>query len=122
MIEQGRIIYRSPNHPDLRPRDEEPAIAVYVPPLAEPTPAEMAVSVTQAAARWIAAGFPVVSDNVYAARATACEACPLWDGAARLGLGKCNAPGCGCTKLKRWLATEQCKHPEGSRWPVLTPG
>jgi hypothetical protein len=116
MIEQGRIIYRSPNHPDLRPRAEEPPAAVYMPPLEEPSHAELIVNVTQAGARWIAAGFPLVSDDVYAARTAACEACPLWDAAARRGLGKCNAPGCGCTKFKRWLATERCKHPEGSRW------
>lgn len=118
MSEQGKIVFRSENHPDLQPRsDEEPPVAVYVPPLAEPTPAEMAVGVTQAAARWIAAGFPVVAQAEYDARSAACEPCPFWDGAARLGFGKCKAPGCGCTKLKRWLATEECKHPDGSRWP-----
>jgi hypothetical protein len=117
MSEQGRIIYRSPNHPDLQIREEAPPAAVYVPPLSEPTPAEMAVSVTQAAGRWIAAGFPVVAQAEYDARSAACEPCPFWDGAARLGFGKCKAPGCGCTKLKRWLATEECRHPDGSRWP-----
>lgn len=66
-------------------------------------------------ARWSAAGFATVSGETYAARASACEACPMWDGAARLGLGKCNAPGCGCTKLKRWLATEKCPL---CKWPT----
>lgn len=119
MIEQGRIIFRSPNHPDFDPPASEGVpVALYVPPLEEPSHAELIKNVSVAGARWIAAGFPVVSDAVYAARTAACEACPLWDGAARFGLGKCNAPGCGCTKFKRWLATEKCKHPQGSRWPA----
>lgn len=116
MIEQGRIIYRGPEHPDLQSRDEAMATALYVPPLQDPSPAEMAVSVTKAAARWAAAGFPVVTQAEYDARGAACAPCPFWDGAARFGLGKCKAPGCGCTKFKRWLKTEKCKHPEGSRW------
>lgn len=85
-------------------------------PPPEPTPVEMAGNFAAAVSRWVAAGAPVVSSEVYAARAAACERCELWDGAARLGLGKCRAPGCGCTSLKRWLATERCKHPDGSRW------
>lgn len=94
-----------------------PAQARPAPP-PEPTPVEMAANFAAAVGRWVAAGAPVVSAEVYAARATACEACELWDGAARMGLGKCRAPGCGCTTFKRWLATERCKHPEGSRWSV----
>lgn len=91
---------------------------MYVPPLVEPSHAELLGNVASAGARWAAAGFPLVSDEAYRMRSAACAACPLWDGAARMGLGKCNAPGCGCTKLKRWLATEKCMHPDGSRWPV----
>lgn len=70
-------------------------------------------------ASWIKAGAPVVTEAEYAARTAACEACELWDATARLGLGKCQAPGCGCTKFKRYLATEKCKHPAGARWPAL---
>ncbi len=88
---------------------------------AEPAPAELAVNFVGAMERWAAAGFAIVSAEQYGVRAAACEACELWDGKARLGLGKCNAPACGCTKFKRWLATEQCKHPAGSRWPKLNP-
>lgn len=84
----------------------------------EPTTAELAANFTGAMARWVAAGLPVVSEAVYEQRAAACEACGLWDGVARFGLGKCLAPDCGCTRLKRWLATERCKHPKGSRWRV----
>lgn len=87
--------------------------------LSEPTPAELAANFAGAMGQWIKAGLPVVTEVQYAARTAACESCELWDGEARLGLGKCKAPGCGCTKFKRWLATERCKHPEGPRWPAL---
>lgn len=76
----------------------------------------MAVNFGKAVARWVGAGFPVVEEAVYARRTEVCLACPFWDGNARFGLGKCKAPGCGCTGLKRWLATERCPHPSGSRW------
>lgn len=95
------------------PPAASPAVA-----LAEPTPAEMSANLARAAARWIGAGLPVVAQAVYDARTAACGACSFWDGKARLGLGKCGAPGCGCTGLKRWLATETCPHPGGSRWPT----
>lgn len=117
MSEQGRIIFRSPNHPDLQPREEQSPAAVYVPPLEDPDALELAKNITVAGARWALAGFPLVDQAGYDARTAACAACPYWDGSARLGLGRCKAPGCGCTKFKRWLKTEQCKHPEGSRWP-----
>lgn len=86
----------------------------------EPTVAELAENFVGAMERWTAAGFPTVSADDYAQREVACEVCELWDGSARFGLGKCNAPGCGCTKFKRWLKTEQCKHPAGSRWPAVS--
>jgi hypothetical protein len=76
--------------------------------------AELAGNFAGAMTRWIAAGAPVVSAETYAARAAVCEGCEHWDGAARLGLGKCKAPGCGCTSLKRWLATEKCPL---TKWP-----
>ncbi|MGH7960190.1 MAG: hypothetical protein ACREH8_24715, partial [Opitutaceae bacterium] len=69
--------------------------------------------------RWAAAGFKTVTREQYDARIAVCDACEFWDGKARLGLGKCKAPGCGCTKFKRWLATEQCKHPDDSKWPAI---
>ncbi len=84
-------------------------------PLREPTVAELAVNFTGAMGRWIKAGVPVVSAEAYAARSAICSPCEHWDGRARLGLGKCKAPGCGCTSLKRWLATESC--PLG-KWPA----
>ncbi len=100
--------------PIIKAVGRKPAIKLT---LAEPTPAEMAVDVTKAAATWIAAGLPVVNQPTYDARAAACAGCELWDAKARFGLGKCKA--CGCTKLKLHLATERCKHPAGSRWPAV---
>lgn len=92
-----------------------PAIAAGV---EEPTTLELAANFAGAVGRWSAAGFPVVSAEVCASRADACDGCELWDAKARLGLGKCRAPGCGCTSLKRWLASERCPHPGGPRWPA----
>lgn len=80
----------------------------------EPTIAELASNFAGAIARWSSDGFPVVTAGQYKDRAAACETCEHWDGSARLGLGKCKAPGCGCTKLKRWLATEKCPL---AKWP-----
>ncbi|HSI82852.1 MAG: hypothetical protein ACAI35_24475 [Candidatus Methylacidiphilales bacterium] len=82
---------------------------------AEPTLGELATRFTTAVSAWVTAGMPVVSETEYQTRAAACTTCPLWDPAARLGLGRCNHSGCGCTKLKRWLATEKC--PAG-KWPT----
>lgn len=87
-------------------------------PLREPTFEEMRENFRGAVLRWSAAGFPVVSESEYRLRTQACEGCEFWDGKARFGLGKCKAPGCGCTKLKRFLATEKC--PLG-KWPLPEP-
>lgn len=88
------------------------------PPLAgEPSAVDLATRAAFAAwraARAAAHGAAVLVDaDTYAARTSACTACTYWDGSSRLGLGTCNHHGCGCTKLKRWLATERC--PAG-RW------
>jgi hypothetical protein len=85
----------------------------------EPTAAELAANFVGAMTRWKDAGFPTVTREQYDVRSAICEPCEFWDGAARFGLGKCTAPGCGCTKFKRWLVTEECKHPAGSQWPAI---
>jgi hypothetical protein len=91
--------------PDVVPRAPVPIVP-------EPTIAELATNAGFAAwraAAAIARGERVlVTEPEYRARETACEACGYWDGSSRFGLGKCNHRGCGCTKLKRWLATESC--------------
>lgn len=84
-----------------------------IPP--EPTVADLASNFTSAMARWAQGGFPVASRELYAARSAVCDACPHWDGSARLGLGKCSAPECGCTSMKRWLTTEKCPL---NKWPL----
>lgn len=69
---------------------------------------------------WRKAGLPLASPALREERRAACEACPYFAPAGNLGLGECHAPGCGCTRMKRWLLTSQCKHPDGSRWPSAT--
>ena len=102
----------------LKPEDAVALRAKYR-PASEPTVKELATNFVGAMERWAAAGFQTLAQEQYNARGEVCDACEYWDGVARFGLGKCNAPGCGCTKLKRWLATEQCKHPDGSKWPEI---
>ena len=76
--------------------------------LAEPTITELASSFATALGKWASLGFPIAGKASYEARCLACSKCEHWSDDARLGLGKCSAPGCGCTRLKRWLATEKC--------------
>ena len=77
-------------------------------PPEEPTASELVGNFSSAVAKWAVAGFPVVEQDVFDARSAACESCEFWDGQARLGLGKCTHRKCGCTRMKRWLATERC--------------
>lgn len=63
---------------------------------------------------WKKAGFPVASKKTRQDRATVCDGCEHWRAAGNGGLGECMAPGCGCTRAKRWLATSKC--PLG-KWP-----
>lgn len=66
------------------------------------------------------AGTAQASPEVLAAREAACAACrdsgglPLWDAKGNLGLGRCLAPGCGCTRFKRRLRGAKCVL---NRWP-----
>ena len=90
-------------------RTGEPSPAlVEEPSLPEPTLTDLASNFATATARWASGGFPVVGEAAYASRSAVCEGCEFWDGAARLGLGKCKHAKCGCTRFKRWLATEKC--------------
>jgi hypothetical protein len=98
-------------------------LTVQRPSEPEPTAFELAVNFSGAMARVTAAAFSGkqvwVSEEDYRKRASICDNCELWDGTARFGLGKCKAPGCGCSKFKSWLFTEKCKHPSGSKWPEI---
>lgn len=49
-------------------------------------------------------------------RKTICQACEFWRPRGNLYLGECTHPQCGCTRLKRGLATETC--PAG-KWSDL---
>lgn len=81
---------------------------------------------TKAAAKWIAAGRPVVTEEQYAERLGVCQGnadhprCPVYD-ALR---GKCGDCGCGLKKgigpipAKTRMATEDC--PRG-KWPKAWP-
>jgi hypothetical protein len=84
-------------------------------PSENPSTAVLVGRAAKAGLRWVGAGMPLVARATYRQRLTACQACAYWKPAARLGLGKCRAPGCGCTGLKLRLATERC--PVG-RWPA----
>lgn len=85
--------------------------------LVAPSVAELAQNFTQATLRWLKAGAPIVQEPVYASRSAICEACEAWDPAGWFGSGQCKAKGCGCTRFKRWLATETC--PRG-KWPAAS--
>lgn len=87
------------------------------PPIPSPpdlTVTELATNFAAAMGKWAGSGFKLASEDIYNARAAACAFCEHWDSSARLGLGKCGAPGCGCTKFKRWLLTERCPL---KKWP-----
>lgn len=86
-----------------------PAKQKIVPALIkEPTVAEMVSNFAGALSRWVKAGAPIVPEEEFQRRLAVCRGCEHWIEAARLGLGKCNAPGCGCTKGKLWFQTETC--------------
>ena len=72
--------------------------------------ANFAESVAQITKRHRKDGVVFVDRETYVRRITACRACPegLWDEEARFGAGKCNHPGCGCTKGKMLFAAMQC--------------
>lgn len=82
----------------------------------EPSVRDMVGNLAKALMEWAAAGFRVASQKEVEARAAICRVCPLWDGAARKGAGKCNSKLCGCTKFKWWLASSTC--PEGKWRPM----
>lgn len=112
----GNIHLELPNdfEPSTLPPSTSPPRATSPEPLPEPTINSLVINFMAATAKWASSGFKVVDVATYSARAAACAGCEHWDATARLGLGHCKAPGCGCTKLKRWLATEHCPL---HKWP-----
>lgn len=74
----------------------------------EPSLLDMAKNFKKSTINWIKSGFKIVSKNQFNKRLKICRKCEKWDEDVRLGLGKCKAQGCGCTKLKLWLQSENC--------------
>ncbi len=119
-----RIITHAPHLGPKPPRASgEPPLPVVEEsaPLYEPSLLELAGNFAEAMARVAVAGLGgqrvKVTEEEYHARAAACDGCEFWDAAALFG--RCRVPGCGCTRFKRWLAPELCRHPAGSRWPEI---
>ena len=54
------------------------------------------------------AGWKKAPPAVRQARLTVCQQCGYYDPRGNLLLGECHAPGCGCTRLKLWIATARC--------------
>ena len=91
------------------------AVGPTVPPLPERSSIpEKARRLALALVRWARGGFGLVGAVARQRRKRACEACDYWRPKGNVGLGECQAPGCGCTRLKCWLPTERC--PLG-KWP-----
>jgi hypothetical protein len=108
------IVTHAP-HLDLPPPMSEPMPPNYTPP-----PIRKFVRLLRALKEWQRQGRPLTPKREREKRTAACEACELFRPEGNWGFGECGAPGCGCTNFKRWLATEKCPHPNGSRWPVNT--
>ena len=68
----------------------------------EPPPLyELLSNFTKAMASWIAAGFPVATEDQYKSRMAHClKPCEFWSGSRCLR--------CGCWDLKQWIVTEHC--------------
>jgi hypothetical protein len=68
----------------------------------------------QALRQWNREGREITTKSVRAERTAVCGLCPHWRPKANLGLGLCDAPGCGCTRAKVWLKSEKCPL---KKWP-----
>lgn len=102
-----------------RPVEENPLAPVRNRPKPyDPTPLELATNFAGAMAE-VAKGFfagesLLTTEAQYKARMATCEACPLWDGKARMGAGKCRHKNCGCSRLKAYLLSQKCPL---KKWP-----
>lgn len=115
----------------LRPQEKIPAKyqVVHFPDGKIPSPADMeSANLVTKAKRikaelkvWLAAGAKLVPTSVRKERLAICEACPYYDPKGNWGMGACQAPGCGCSRIKLALATSKCPHPDGPRWPEWQP-
>lgn len=60
--------------------------------------------------KWAAKGAKRVPREVRKARLEQCKACEYYRPNGNLGLGECSHRGCGCTRVRLFLATAQCPH------------
>lgn len=81
-----------------------------------PPPMTKAKRATKELWLWARQGAPIAPRERRKARQAACDACPFYKATGNLGFGECGAPGCGCSRVKTWLLTAKCPHPEGPRW------
>lgn len=107
---------RSPVVKVVRNPEAEHLRAPALPPPESPRLMTKAGRALAALRRWHASGRAITPAAERQRRRSACDACEYFAAAGNLGLGECQAPGCGCTRAKIWLASEDCPHPEGSRW------
>ena len=105
-----RIVTHAP-HLDIPPVMPEGGVYQSVPPLTK------FVRLLRAVREWNRQGRPITPKPILILRTAACESCELYNKDGNWGLGECRAPGCNCTRVKRWLANEKCPHPNGPRWP-----
>lgn len=91
---------------------------IVVPPPKVPFPTKVR-RLVMALKRWNAMGRQMASREQRRERLAACAKCEFWDPRGNFGLGQCGAPGCGCSRYKAILASEDCPHPSGSRWPKI---
>ena len=93
-----------------------PILFVPVPPDAEDASLmTKAQRLRRELATWAKAGAPMAVRGIRLSRLRVCSACEYYDPKGNWGLGQCRAPGCGCTKVKAYLATSKC--PKG-KWPA----
>ena len=76
--------------------------------LAGPTMTEMAANLIRHTSDIAKSGFRLAPEDIVEARLSTCRRCAYWDESARLGLGKCNHPQCGCSKAKHIFSASRC--------------
>jgi hypothetical protein len=77
--------------------------------LGPPTAKAMVRNFIRAMASFAASGWKCASEEKMQHRLEICRRCSYWEEDARVGLGKCNHPGCGCSmKIKLWIDSVEC--------------
>ena len=57
--------------------------------------------------KWVQAGIPVVSQNLFESRIAICKGCEFWNQSGFSGTGSCKKCGCS-TQAKLRLGTSKC--------------